>query len=277
MYKIIEGVSIESNVVYKRLDSMELKLDVYFPATKLGQEPWDDISEVYKPTLIYFHGGGWIEGDRTSRFLGLLPYLEKKWCVVNVDYRLLSDAHLLEILEDCFDAINWVGKHSSKYKFDLSNIYLSGESAGGHLALLAGMSDVEELGIQRPLTQIKGIINWYGITDMKSAIAFWNDSTYTKIITEKYGQEIDKYLQLTSPVYHIGSETPPIITIHGDADLNVPIEQAISFHQALDSIGIANKLIRVNGKKHGDFSAKELTSIYNEIWHFFEISDSLKF
>ncbi|MEL7534136.1 MAG: hypothetical protein AAFN10_22710, partial [Bacteroidota bacterium] len=83
-YQIMENISVASNISYKSVGAVELKLDVYFPAKKLGKEPWNVVSAEPKPTLIYFHGGGWISGDRISRFLGLLPYLEKDWCVVNV-------------------------------------------------------------------------------------------------------------------------------------------------------------------------------------------------
>lgn len=275
IYKIMENISITSNITYKKIDSLEVQLDVYYPAKKLGEEPWEKITEQNKPTLIYFHGGGWAEGDRTSRFLGLLPYLEKGWCVVNVEYRLLQETNLIGCLNDCIDAINWVNDNSSTYKFDTSQIYLSGESAGGHLALLAGMTNEPELGtnkIHRRNTKIKGIINWYGITKMDNAIKFWNDKSYTELIMDKWEGDKNQYLEITSPINHISqSTTPPIISLHGDKDVNVEIEQAISFHEQLQANGIKNKLVKIKGKKHGDFSSAELESMFNKIWKFYEI------
>ncbi len=270
-YTIMENISVASNITYKTIDSTELQLDVYFPAKKLGEEPWEDISDDYKPTLIYFHGGGWVEGDRTSRFLGLLPYLEKGWCVVNVDYRLLQKTNLIGCLNDCIDAINWVHKHAPKYKFDKNEIYLSGESAGGHLALLSGMINTADVNIHQRESKIKGIINWYGITQMDKAIQFWNDTTYTNLILDRWDGDIAKYLYTTSPVSHVAPTTPPIITIHGDKDVNVEIEQAILLHQALETVGVQNELITIPGKKHGDFSSEELTSTFTQIWNFLGI------
>lgn len=270
---IMAGISVASNVVYKKVDSTELKLDVYYPATKLGEEPWDQLSADNKPTLIYFHGGGWIEGDRTSRFLGLLPYLAKGWCVVNVDYRLLQETHLLESINDCIDAINWVDQNSSTYKFDPDQIYLSGESAGGHLALLAGMihaAKISDAKIISRKSKIKGIINWYGITDMQEAIKFWNEPSYTQMIVEKWPGDIEQYYEICSPMNHISTHTPPIISIHGDADVNVPFSQATSFHQQLTAENVPNKLIQIKAKKHGDFSASELATIFDQIWVFID-------
>ncbi|MDG1572653.1 alpha/beta hydrolase [Robiginitalea sp. M366] len=272
VFTIMEGISIASNVTYKTTSSKSLQLDVYYPAKKLGKEPWDKISEEKKPVLIYIHGGGWVEGDRTSRFLGLLPYLEKGWCVVNIDYRLLDNSHLVESLNDCLDAINWVNENSTKYKFDTEQLYLSGESAGGHLALLAGMIDANQLevaGVHNRKGKIKGIINWYGITHMERALEFWNDSTYTKLIVDQWKGAKADYLKMVSPIEHISSDTPPIISIHGDEDENVEIGQAIAFHNRLELKGIRNELIKIRGKKHGDFCSKELEHIFNDIWRFY--------
>ncbi|MEM9921148.1 MAG: alpha/beta hydrolase [Bacteroidota bacterium] len=271
IYHIMEDISIASNITYKKIDSLALQLDVYFPAKKLGAEPWDELSNESKPTLIYFHGGGWVEGDRISRFLGLLPYLEKGWCVVNVDYRLLDKTHLIGSLNDCIDAINWVKENASTYKFDVNKIYLSGESAGGHLALLAGMIETTKVNgveIHKRESEIQGIINWYGITEMETAIAFWDDSSYTKEILNKWTGNERQYLKTTSPINHITANTPPILSIHGDEDINVRVEQATSLHTALEAQGVKNKLLQISGKKHGNFSAIELNAIFKEIWQF---------
>lgn len=274
IYKIIEDISITSNITYKTVDSLELQLDVYYPAKKLGEDPWDEISNQKKPTLIYFHGGGWVSGDRTSRFLGLLPYLEKGWCVVNVDYRLLQETNLIGSLNDCIDAINWVTDNASTYKFDTNNLYLSGESAGGHLALLAGMVNNSEGSneIHKREGEVRGIINWYGITEMESAIEFWDDADYEQLILAKSTEEREQYLELTSPISYVSTKnTPPIFSVHGNEDINVQIEQAISFHGELQKHGIKNKLLEIDGKKHGNFNTTELEMIYKAIWEFFEI------
>ncbi len=273
MYKIHENISTLPNIAYKTIDSLTLELDIHIPVLKLGEEPWDVLSEQLKPTLIYFHGGGWVEGERTSRFLGLLPYLERGWCVVNVDYRLLDKTDLIGCLDDCNDAINWVLENSLKYKFDPDRMYLSGESAGGHLALLTGMMDqsTRKNVLSNPKDRnIAGIINWYGITDIPQAIKFWNDSSYTKVISDKWDGDLEMYYDLTSPINYVSQHTPPILSIHGDADVNVEIEQSIALHKRLDDEKIKNRLIKVPGKKHGNFSSEELASIFESIWAFLE-------
>ncbi|MEM8764326.1 MAG: alpha/beta hydrolase [Bacteroidota bacterium] len=273
---ILENISVKANIPFKTVDGTNLELDVYYPAKKLGEEPWDELSETKKPTLIYFHGGGWVEGDRTSRFLNLLPYLEKDWCVVNVDYRLLDQTHVLGCLNDCIDAMNWVNQNAEKYKFNLDKVYLSGESGGGHLALLAGMRDSFEDAdnfVHKKEIPIAGIINWYGITHMQSAIDFWNDEGYTQMILDPWKGDNQVYLDMASPINHVDASNPPILTIHGDADVNVEFEQAHSFHKALEAKSVKNELIRIQGKKHGNFSTEELERIFERIWQFYNRID----
>ncbi len=273
VHRIHENIATFPNIVYKMIDSLDIELDVHVPVLKLGEEPWDILSEQLKPTLIYFHGGGWVEGERTSRFLGLLPYLEKGWCVVNVDYRLLDKTDLIGCLDDCNDAVNWVLENSSKYKFDPDRMYVSGESAGGHMAMLTGMMDdrARQDILSNPKDRkIAGIINWYGITDVGKAIKFWDDPSYTKTISDKWEGDLDMYYDLTSPINYITKHTPPILSIHGDADVNVAIGQSIALHKHLDDEKIKNRLIKVPGKKHGNFSAEELAAIFDGIWAFLE-------
>ena len=66
--------SSQSNITYLKANNVELKLDVYAPRN----------TEKPVPTIIYFHGGGWVTGVKEGSILSLLPYLEMGWAVVNV-------------------------------------------------------------------------------------------------------------------------------------------------------------------------------------------------
>ena len=73
-----------------------------------------------------------------------------------------------------------------------------------------------------------------------------------------------------SPVTYLSKNSPPIISVQGTEDPFVPIEDPEQLHELCDEIGIKNKLVRIKGKGHGNFSAEERTYIYDEIWKFFE-------
>ncbi|MEM9646986.1 MAG: alpha/beta hydrolase [Bacteroidota bacterium] len=272
IHKLQEEITSLCNIVYKSVDGRQLQLDVFVPSKKLGEEPWHELLDSPTPTLVYYHGGGWVEGDRFSRFLEVLPYLEKGWAVINVDYRLLQETDLLGGIEDCLDALNWVGEHAVEYNLDTTQVYVSGESAGGHLALLTGMMDQEsmrELFAKKRTQKVAGIINWFGITDVGKAVDFWNDTEYTRLINQGSKGTPESHYKRISPISYVTEEIPPIISFHGDADINVDVDQSSELHRKLDEFGVKNQLVIVPGKKHGGFSAEELTDCYDQIWKFF--------
>ena len=73
-----------------------------------------------------------------------------------------------------------------------------------------------------------------------------------------------------SPVTYLRKNSPPIISVQGTHDPFVPIEASEELHDLCNEIGIINKLVKIEGKGHGNFSAKERTHIYDEIWKFFD-------
>jgi len=96
----------EPDITYLKVGGVELKLDVYAPARQLGEEPWVRYSEARKPTLLYIHGGGWNSLSKAVRNLNLLPFLQRGWCVVNIDSRLLGQAPFPACIADCRQALD---------------------------------------------------------------------------------------------------------------------------------------------------------------------------
>ncbi|HEY0740275.1 MAG TPA: alpha/beta hydrolase [Chryseosolibacter sp.] len=261
-----DNIAVEADVVYDSTAPDQNTLDVYYPARLLGTAPWTEVGDTLRPTLVYFHGGGWSSGDKVSRSLLLLPYLEKKFVVINADYRLLSqNSNIDDCINDGVSVLRWIAGHHSKYGIDTNQIYLSGESAGGHIALMVSKR-YTDLKISRSLS-IRGIVNWYGITDVAEATRIWNRPEFTKLIAGP-SADTDSVLFSASPVNFINQSQPPVITIHGSLDDAVPVSQSRLFHDKLSRVGVANKLVVIDGKKHGNFSSGEQRYAFAEIWKF---------
>lgn len=268
---LFSKATISAEIKYREVDGKTLRLDVYAPSKRLGEAPWVEYDEKPRPVLLYFHGGGWRGGEKESRILEILPYIAKDWVVVTANYRVLSKATLPEIIGDCRAALDWVVHNGHHYGADSSRIFMAGNSAGGHLALMTGLIKDDGYfgsGIKfKEIPKIAGIINWYGITDVARFVDGWSDQ-------EKLwdGQSDFKNMcAKTSPLTYITSDSPPIFTAHGTADPVVPFIHAQLLHQRLDEVGVKNKLYEVPNRKHGNFNAEEMTAIYREIWKF--ISD----
>ena len=163
------------NITYSTASGYECKLDVYQrrPAT------------TPVPTVIHIHGGGWVGGTKEGGLIGLLPYFQMGFSVVNVEYRMARNALAPAAVEDCRLALKWVIKNAKTYNFDTTRIVVTGGSAGGHLALMTGMLNFEagfdatkDWDQENPPMKVAAIINWFGITDVKDLLSGENRQNY---------------------------------------------------------------------------------------------------
>ncbi len=259
------------NITYSIANNTELKLDLYLPKDRRAP----------KPTLVLFHGGGWVDGQKERNVFQLLPYLSLGWAVINVEYRLARNSPAPAAVEDCRCALRWVAYHAKEHNLDTSKIVLTGGSAGGHLALITGMLPPQSVFDRQCATdsatrwreatepQIKAaaIVNWYGITDVAELLDGPNAKHYA---IEWFGSMKDReeLARQLSPINYVRAGLPPIITIHGDQDDIVPYAQAVRLHAALDKAGVPNQLITLAGRRHGGFNRQDLVNSFAIIREF---------
>ena len=265
------GYRLLPDITYLRAGGIDLKLDLY---QARGAVP--------TPTLIYIHGGGWTNGSKESSALTFLPYLEMGWSVVNVEYRMADVAHAPAAVEDCRCALRWIYRNAERYNFDISRIVVTGNSAGGHLALTTGMVTADA-GLDRQCPgdrnrswstgttsmaelEVAAIINWYGITDVVGLMQGPPGSSGN--FTEAWlGSRSDRanVAARVSPLTYVRPGLPPVLTIHGGADPIVPHDHAVQLHQALDTARVPNQLVTIPDGGHGGFSRDENVQIYETI------------
>jgi len=268
------------DIIYLSVDSADLLLDAYIPARNLGEEPWVEFSNERKPVLLYIHGGGWQSLNRSVRNLNFMPYIDKGFAVINIDYRLLDQAPFPACIADCRYALNWIYEHAATYMLDTSRIVVSGESAGGHLALMTGLLQADT-AFQIPGKPVShrlkaaAIVNWFGISDMKEIADYWNSPHFLQKLTGDTLRK-EKIFKECSPVNYITPHSSPTFTIHGDQDKTVPISHALVLHEKLDINKVSNELMIIRGKKHGDFDEREMQEIFSSIWSFLEKNAIIK-
>jgi len=252
-----------ANITYLTANNYEAKLDVYTPRNPSGPVP----------VLMYIHGGGWVGGTKETAFLVTLPYLEKGWAVVNVEYRLGRISLAPAAVEDCRCALRWIYRNAKTYNFDVSRIVTTGHSAGGHLSLTTGMLPASA-GLERQCPgnedlKVAAIVNWFGITDVVDLLDGPNMKTYAVAWLGSMTNR-EEIARRVSPLSYVHAGLPPIITIHGDADPTVPYTHALRLRDALDKAGVPNQLVTVPGGKHGGFSREDTLKAYTAIWEFLE-------
>lgn len=150
---IPDSVAIERNIPYGQYK--ETVLDILQPkAPATGK----------RPGVLCIHGGGWINGTKEDFLPSCLPYLEQGFVAANVEYRLANVAAAPAAVTDVLKAAQWFRRNASKYDVDPKRIVVTGGSAGGHLALMVGLTPKSaKLG---PPAKVAAVINFYGITDV---------------------------------------------------------------------------------------------------------------
>lgn len=252
---------VQPDIAYQGANNQTLKLDVWY----------QHAVKTKSPTLVYIHGGGWVFGTKEGSLLHFLPFLEKGWTVVNVEYRMASSSLAPAAVEDTRCALRWVHRNAQQWRFDTNKIVLMGHSAGGHLSLITGMLP-EGTGLDNQCygdekLNVAAIINWYGITDVSDLLKGSNLKNYA-VMWMGSQQNAEETARRVSPLTYVRAGLPPILTVHGDKDDVVPYSHATRLQEALNKTKAPNKLLTIKGGGHGGFSQAEYMKSYETIWSF---------
>jgi acetyl esterase/lipase len=263
---LFQQVRTVANVVYLRANGWEGKLDVY---AQRGQTP--------APTVIFIHGGGWVQGTKEESVLQLLPYMAMGYSVVNVEYRLGNVSLAPAAIEDCRCALRWVVAHAKDYNLDPARLVVAGASAGGHLALTTGMLPASA-GFDRACLvpgepRVAAIVNFFGITDVADLLDGPNKKPFPEnwpYAVQWLGNQPNRLevAKAASPLTYVRPGVPPVISIHGDADPLVPYSHSVRLQEALQKAGVAHELVTIPGGRHGGFPPDQWQRSYAAIQAF---------
>ncbi|RYE14826.1 MAG: alpha/beta hydrolase, partial [Sphingobacteriales bacterium] len=129
-YKPVElpaGFISQMDIVYTKAGDWAGQMDIYLPK-----------SNKPTPVVINIHGGGWNKGVRQSQ-TGFNSFFKAGFAVANISYRLTGQATAPAAVEDARCALIYLIKNAKALNIDTDKIVVMGGSAGGHLALMAGM------------------------------------------------------------------------------------------------------------------------------------------
>ncbi len=263
---MFQQVRTVPNVVYVRANGWEGKLDVY---AQRAQSP--------TPTVIFIHGGGWVQGTKEGSVLSVLPYVAMGYSVVNVEYRLANVSLAPAAIEDCRCALRWVVAHAKEYNFDPDRLIVAGASAGGHLALTTGMvpasAGFDRFCLVPGEPKVAAIVNFFGITDVADLLDGPNKKPFPEswpYTVQWLGNQPNRadVAKAASPLTYVRAGVPPVISIHGDADPLVPYTHSVRLQDALQKAGVAHELVTVAGGGHGGFPPDQWQRAYAAIQAF---------
>ena len=252
-----EPVTFDLDLPYADTGNPRHRLDLYLPKDRKREK---------LPVVVFLHGGAWLEGDKSVGAGPLMPLVRTgQYAGVSAEYRLSGEARWPAQIHDCKAAIRWVRANAASYGLDADRIGVWGESAGGHLALMLGVSgDVPELegdlGPNRGVSsRVAAVANFFGVSDLLAEIGQPSDIDRTRadapeaLLIGGPLRENPEKAKAASPVAYVTPNDAPVLTVHGTEDPQVPYDQGVRIDAALRKAGVPSYLVTIEGAGHGDF------------------------
>ena len=217
------------DIAYSDDDEKAHRLDIY---RKAG--PGETTAA---PVLLYFHGGTWVMGDKREQGIPMLEHLaERGYVCVTANYSLSPKARWPRHILDCKLALLWVKRHIADYGGDPSLVFVSGCSAGGHLASLLALTPNEadwQPGHEDEDSATAGCIPLYGVYDFVDAEKAANVNLVPILQRYVFEEALLEDFTAASPVLRVHEFAPPFFVVHGRNDVLVPVETARAFVSSL--------------------------------------------
>lgn len=136
---------IKDSITYKKTDNTVLKLHL-FTSNK----------DEKKPVIVFFHPGGWISGSPSFFYEKAKAFSLLGYNTICVQYRLadLNTTTPKDCLDDSKDALRYLNQNKEKLNLDMSNLFLVGYSAGGHLALMTQLNTDKSIPVAKKIFTI---------------------------------------------------------------------------------------------------------------------------
>ncbi|MDJ0954779.1 MAG: alpha/beta hydrolase [Acidimicrobiia bacterium] len=221
------------DVPFRRVAGRTLKLDVFH----------DRATATDRPVFVYIHGGAWVMGSRKEQGLPIVHHLARNgWLCFSLSYRLSPGAGWPDQLVDIKAGLSWVRDKAGEYGGDASFLVVSGGSAGGHLAAMAGLTANQpkyQPGFEDADTSVQVAAPIYGIYDLtnrlgKQSKQFLPHLVEPLVVKAYLDDEPEKFYD-ASPIDRIHEDVPPFVIPHGDLDTLSPVAEARAFVEKLEA------------------------------------------
>jgi acetyl esterase/lipase len=258
---------VERNVVYGMYSGLALLMDVYRPAQSNGI------------AIVAIQGSGWYSPmrydaaplkARTEVIRHAERFAEAGYTVFAINHRQAPRFRYPAPIEDAQRAVRFVRLHASDYGITSDRIGAWGSSSGGHLVELLGTMDgkgdtSDSDPVNRLSAKVQAVVALFAPADMSSMFSTTSRAgTVSALMGFAYQDPSagppgaarpddfeNRLYREASPVTHVTADDAPMLLMHGDQDLIVPIKQSETMESSLKQAGVKVSFIRVPGGKHG--------------------------
>lgn len=226
------------DVVYVTRPEGERTLQMLVPEVK------PESAQQKYPTILYVQGSAWLKQDQYKRLSAMADLARRGFVTAILQYRESDLAAFPAQIQDAKTGVRFLRKHAEEYHIDVDNIFIMGDSSGGHTAVLAGITAGQDIldteDYNEFSCEVKAIVDFYGVTDVRQKEDFPTtlnqgepDSPEGKLIG---GNNVYEHPELSVPVTcanYVEKDTPipPILMMHGTGDDTVSWRQSVRLYK----------------------------------------------
>jgi len=265
------------DVVYAHASDMDLHLQIVMPGYPSPERKL--------PCIIYIQGSAWFQQPRFDKVTMFVELSKRGYVFASVEYRPSTVASFPAQIQDVKTAIRYMRKNADRYGVDVNNFFVWGDSSGGHMALLAALTqdqpslDTEEFGGES--IAVNACVAYYPVTDVLRIQEFAPDymdhisaNSPTGVLFGRIPvmENADK-VKIASPIIYVSREkassTAPIIIMTGNRDSVLPFEQSVIMADKLEEHGYDYTFYKIEGGGHGSWEFWSLEA-FNIVDNFFK-------
>lgn len=251
-----EVLSLIPNITYSCIPAWyestmrDLKMDIIAPKRREGHEKC--------PLIVWFCGGAYRIVDKSVWLPEMMYFARRGYIIASVEYSMSNETIFPNPLIDGKAAIRYLKAHADYFCIDVNRICVMGESAGGTMASLIGLTadkkEFEKGDFLEFDSSVHAVVDFYGIVDLTEEIfceAYDNAPPWT--LQEFLGVNYTKDVAIkASAISYVTESTPPVMILHGEKDATVPIMQSEAFYEKLKQKGVYSTFYILEDAGHGD-------------------------
>jgi len=279
--------STTTNIVYATPTTngkqTQLKMDIQVPKTA-GK----------KPLVIYLTGGGFQFAGQSAN-LGQRTYIaEQGYVVASIQYRTIANGAIYsDAVADVKSAIRYLRAHATTYGIDPSKVAVWGQSAGGYLAAMTGVTNgleqFEDGSNPGQSSTVQAVVDEFGPSDISKVAADFDPAA--KQANYAAGNSLAKFvfgpnttlsvkddpaaMARANPLSYARKSSPPFVLLHGSADQLVSPSQTLILQKALRAKGVESTRYVVQGANHGDVTFLGGAATSAEQWSSKQVMDDI--
>ena len=244
-------VEMLSNIEFGKGGNVKLSLHILRPKPTPKQA---------MPVLVYINGSAWMHDYKDMAVGRLIEAAQRGYFGATIQIRTSGQAVFPAQLEDAKCAIRFLRAKAPEYNIDPDRIGVWGESSGGHLAALVGLTGgVKEFDGDGGWPEFSSRVNC--ACAMCPAVDFLSPDWPPKhnapggpafrLLGGDPANEKADLAKKASPLSYVSKDSPPFFIVHGNADTTVPYSQGLLLFDALKKAGAEATFHTVKGGNHG--------------------------